>query len=308
MSFKDLPDIVLYFPGGLPDLKPNHMVEPMLNRDDLAYHEFVYFCSHLPKAEGIPVNTFYDLEPKAVRILGDEGWAPDVKVPPIYPVGPLIADGEDVDHECLTWLDRQPSKSVVFLCFGSRGSFSMKQVKEIAKGLEMSGQRFLWVVKKPPAHEESKQIDHINNFDLEEILPQGFLKRVQDRGMVVKSLAPQVSHDSVGGFVTHSGWNSVLEAVVAGVTMVAWPFYAEQHINRNLLIEYMEMSIPMDQRDEDGFVSGDKLERRVRELMDSERGKELREKSRKLKESALGVWTESGSTLITLDELVKKWK
>ncbi|KAJ4831878.1 hypothetical protein Tsubulata_036857 [Turnera subulata] len=310
-SFKDLPDTILHFPGGLPDLKAIHMVEPMLDSDDPAYHEVVYFCSHLPKAHGILVNTFDDLEPKAVRILKDEEWALDVKVPPIYPIGPLIADGEDVHHECLSWLDRQPSKSVVFLCFGSRGSFSKKQVKEIAKGLEKSGQRFLWVVKKPPEDEESKQTDHISDFDLDEILPQGFLERVQDRGKVVKSWAPQVkvlSHDSVGGFVTHCGWNSVLEAVVADVPLVAWPLYAEQHLNRNLLVEYMEMAIPVDQRDEDGFVSGDELEKRVRELMDSEKGIELREKSMKLKESALGAWGESGSSLRALEELVKKWQ
>ncbi|KAJ4831879.1 hypothetical protein Tsubulata_036858 [Turnera subulata] len=311
-SFKDLPDTVFHFPGGLPDLRAINMPDPLLDRDDPAYLEMVYFSSHMPKADGIIVNTFDDLEPKAVRLLTDEEWARDVKVPPIYPIGPLIADGGDFHHECLSWLDRQPSKSVVFMCFGSRGSFSKKQVKEIAKGLEMSGQRFLWVVKKPPLDEVSKQTDHTNEFDLEETMPQGFLERIQDRGKVVKSWVPQMkvlSHESVGGFMTHCGWNSVLEAVVAGVPLVAWPLYAEQHLNRNLLVEYMEMAIPVDQSDEDGFVSGDEVEKRVRELMESEKGRQLKEKSRKLKESAFAAWgDESGSSLRAFDVLVKKWQ
>ncbi|KAI6691276.1 hypothetical protein NL676_028104 [Syzygium grande] len=64
-----------------------------------------------------------------------------------------------------------------------------------------------------------------------------------------------------GGFVTHGGWNSVLEAVVAGVALVGWPLYAEQHMNRNFLVQDMGMAIGVEQRDGDGFVSGDEVER-----------------------------------------------
>ncbi|TQE09543.1 hypothetical protein C1H46_004891 [Malus baccata] len=95
---------------------------------------------------------------------------------------------------------------------------------------------------------------------LEGVLPEGFLERTKDRGMVVKSWEPQVvvlKKESVGGFVTLCGWNSVLEAVVAGVPMIAWPLHAEQHMNMNVLAMDMEMAITVEQRDEeDGFVSG----------------------------------------------------
>jgi UDP:flavonoid glycosyltransferase YjiC (YdhE family) len=83
--------------------------------------------------------------------------------------------------------------------------------------------------------------------------------------------------------VTHCGWNSVLEAVVAGVPLVAWPLYAEQHLNRNVLVNDIKMAIELEQREDDGFVSGDELEKRVRELMESEQGRELGEKSRKMR-------------------------
>ncbi|KAM1100296.1 hypothetical protein TB2_006656 [Malus domestica] len=94
---------------------------------------------------------------------------------------------------------------------------------------------------------------------LEGVLPEGFLERTKDRGMVVKSWAPQVvvlKNESVGGFVTLCGWNLVLEAVVAGVSMIAWPLHAEQHMNMNVLATDMEMAFAMEQRDEeDGFVT-----------------------------------------------------
>ncbi|KAK7851882.1 udp-glycosyltransferase 88a1 [Quercus suber] len=59
-------------------------------------------------------------------------------------------EGEAVP-ECLSWLDSQLSQSVVFLCFGSLGLFSIEQLKEIALGLKKSDQRFSWVVRNPPS-------------------------------------------------------------------------------------------------------------------------------------------------------------
>ncbi|KAF2309505.1 hypothetical protein GH714_003407 [Hevea brasiliensis] len=49
----------------------------------------------------------------------------------------------------MQWLDDQPPLSVVFLCFGSKGSFRENQVKEIACALEHSGYRFLWSIRRP---------------------------------------------------------------------------------------------------------------------------------------------------------------
>lgn len=292
------------------------MLEPVLDRDDPAYWDFLSFCSYLPKSKGIIVNTFEELEPPAILQAIAEGLCvPDGPTPPVYYVGPLIDEekvsGNDpaaAEEGCLSWLDKQPSRSVVFLCFGSRGSFPAAQLKEIAKGLEASGQRFLWVVKKPPVDEKTKQVLGVDDFDLESVLPEGFLERTKDRGMVVKSWAPQMAvlkKESVGGFVTHCGWNSVLEAVVAGVPMIAWPLYAEQHLNRNVMTTDMEMAIAVEQRDEeDGFVSGEELERRVRELMESEEGRVLIERSKKIGEMAVAALGENGSSIRNLDNFV----
>ncbi|XVE86133.1 hypothetical protein DITRI_Ditri18aG0011700 [Diplodiscus trichospermus] len=310
-SFKDLPDSMFHFQG-VPPLKGVHMPEPLLDREDPAYQEFIYFCSALPQSDGIIVNTFEDLEPISIKAIADGLCLDDAPTPPTFYIGPLIAPASNRKAEndyCLAWLEKQPSKSVVFLCFGSHGTFSQPQVREIAQGLERSGHRFLWVVKNPD-HDKAKQTEDNPDVDLDNLLPEGFLERTKGRGLVVKSFAPQVAvlnKDSIGGFVTHCGWNSILEAVVAGVPMISWPLYAEQHLNRNILVQDMRMAIPVEQREGDGFVSGTEMEKRVRELMESDDGKELRERSLKMREKALTAWGPSGSSTKALTKLIESW-
>ena len=198
----------------------------------------------------------------------------------------------------------------MFLCFGSMGLFSKEQLKETAVGLERSEQRFLWVVRSPPTKEESKDFSPPPEPDLDSLLPDGFLDRTKERGLVVKQWAPQVdvlNHDSVAGFVTHCGWNSVLESVVAGVPMVAWPLYAEQRFNKTMLVEELKLALPMNES-EGGLVSAAEVEKRVRELMASEEGNSIRERVRAKKEEAIVATSEGGSSRIALAKLVQSWK
>jgi hypothetical protein len=190
----------------------------------------------------------------------------------------------------------------VFLSFGSMGLFSAKQLREIAVGLENSGQRFLWVVRNPPP-------DNNKEPNLEELLPNGFLERTKERGFVVKQWAPQVeilNHGSVGGFVTHCGWNSVLEAVCGGVPMVGWPLFAEQRMTRVVLVKELKVALAVNES-EDGLVSAGELEKRVRELMDSEAGKEVRERVSAMRDDAMAAVEEGGSSRVALANLAELW-
>jgi len=207
---------------------------------------------------------------------------PGRPTPPVYCVGPLVTEGGDEKHECLEWLDAQPDSSVVFLSFGSRGTFPKKQLQEIAVGLEKSEQRFLWVVPSPRSEEQ--------NFgdplpgpepDLDALLPEGFLERTKHQGFVVRSCAPQaevLGHRATGAFMTHCGWNSTLEGIMAGLPLLCWPLYAEQRLNKVLIVEEMKLGVVLRGYDEE-VVKAEEVEAKVRWVMESEGGRALRERA-----------------------------
>ncbi|WOL13089.1 phloretin 2'-O-glucosyltransferase-like [Canna indica] len=118
--------------------------------------------------------------------------------------------------------------------------------------------------------------------DVDALLPESFLEWTEGRGLVVKSSAPQVEvlhHNAVGGFVTHLGWNSVLEAIVAEVPMVGWPLYAEQHMNIVLLVEELRLAAAVKGYKGELLLSKE-IEAKVRWLMESDGGQKLRERER----------------------------
>ncbi|KAH0453474.1 hypothetical protein IEQ34_017798 [Dendrobium chrysotoxum] len=303
-SFKDLGDSPLHFPG-LPPIPARDMLLPMLDRDDEAYKGFIAIFNRMPDADGI------------IAIAG--GLAvPGKKAPPVHCVGPLTAIQPKLRHDCLDWLDKQPKQSVVFLCFGSLGAFSAKQLHEIAIGLEKSQQKFLWVVRSPPnpvpslapgGGESAKLTEAPPEPELEALLPEGFLDRTGERGMVVKSWAPQAEvlrHGAVGGFVTHCGWNSVLEAIVGGVAMVAWPLYAEQRMNKVMLVE---MGLAVEMRGyESGAVEAREVAERVKGVVEGEWGREVRGRMELLRLAAEAALADGGSSSVAVNDLVSIWK
>lgn len=228
----------------------------------------------LKKADGIVVNTFLELEEHAIVALAGDGG-----VPAVYPIGPLLQDEEEPADEgarrrrveILGWLDEQPDSSVVFLCFGTNGCFNEVQVREIAAALERSGQRFLWSLRKPPCKEKAEGIGEYTNPG--EVLAEGFLERTAAVGRVI-GWAPQMavlSHRAVGGFVSHCGWNSILESVSCGVPIAVWPMFAEQQTNAFQLVKELEIAveIKMDYRkNAPVLVPADKIHNGIRELMD----------------------------------------
>ncbi|KAJ4806368.1 Glycosyltransferase [Rhynchospora pubera] len=303
LSLKDFGDGPINFPG-LPPVLTSDCLIYLIDRETDSYKAFMRTVPSLVKSDGILINTFESLEPKAISALREGLCVPSFNMPPVYSIGPLVTETREKEleerHECLKWLDSQPKGTVVFLCFGSMGGFPLDQIKQIAIGLENSGQRFLWVIKVFVNLDPKKIFNtSIPEFEMDQILPEGFLDRTKDRGMIVKTWAPQIQvlhHESVGAFVTHCGWNSILEAVTAGKPMVCWPLYAEQRLNKAVLVDHeTRLGVSVEGYDHE-MVDAEEVESKIRWLMEGEGSKFLKERIEAMKDKASESLTETGSS------------
>ncbi|XVF81608.1 hypothetical protein PTKIN_Ptkin15bG0168700 [Pterospermum kingtungense] len=240
------------------------------------YIFFVKLARRLKEAKAIIVNSFEELESQAVKSL----LALDI--PTFYLVGPVLDlrghSSELCDEvqggEIMKWLDNQPPSSVVFLCFGSMLDMDEPQVVEIAKGLEQCGHRFLWSLRIQS-----------NCTNLEQILPEGFLKRTQGRGLVC-GWVPQIevlAHKSIGGFVSHCGWNSILESIWYGVPILTWPMHSEQQLNAFEMVKDLGLAVEMRldyKLGESDMVMADEICKAIKCLMDDD--SEVRKRAKKM--------------------------
>ncbi|XP_050142654.1 soyasaponin III rhamnosyltransferase-like [Malus sylvestris] len=175
------------------------------------------------------------------------------------------------DDGIFEWLDKQKTRSVVFVGFGTECKLSKEQVFEIAHGLELSELPFLWALRKPNwANSEA------------DALPLGFVDRVSEKGLVCIGWVPQMeilAHPSVGGSLFHSGWGSIIETLQFGHVLVVLPFILDQPLNARLL-EEKGMAVEVKQRG-DGSFSRDDIAKTLRHAMVEEEGERLRSNARK---------------------------
>jgi hydroquinone glucosyltransferase len=305
-EYRDLPG-PLELPGCTPIPGPD-LLHPLQDRSNDCYKWMVHHGRQYHKADAILVNSFGAIEPDTIKILCDHQ-------PPVYAVEPMIRDKSTDEFDkssYLDWLDKQPSGSVLYISFGSGGALTKKQMADLAFGLEMSKQRFLWMVRKPLGSEVvgTKYLDVDGKNDPFAFLPGGFVKRTKDVGMLVPSWAPQIrilNHPSTGGFMTHCGWNSTVESVVSGIPMIAWPLFAEQRQNTVMLVDGIGAALRLKERD-DGLVEREEIARVVRELMEGEEGKRVRGKMKELSEAARISVEEGGASYEALAEVANKLK
>ncbi|KAL3526036.1 hypothetical protein ACH5RR_014408 [Cinchona calisaya] len=274
-------------------LARDDFAEPFSDPEPKGPHfEFIMDCViSTSMSFGQIVNSFHDLE----SVYWDY-WNSHCQ-PRSWSVGPLcLAEPLRTTRGgyYVEWLDRKlgEGKAVLYVAFGSQAEISSEQFLEIKSGLEKSEVNFLWVVRK----NESE-------------LSDGFEERVKDRGLIVQEWVDQrgiLGHESVQGFLSHCGWNSVLESICAKVPLLAWPMMADQPLNARLVVDEIKVGIRVETSDGSvkGFVKSEGLEKSVRELMEGTKGKEVRKNVKEVGEAAMGAVKEGGSSWHSLNLLL----
>ncbi|KAG9440588.1 hypothetical protein H6P81_020753 [Aristolochia fimbriata] len=227
-------------------------------------------------------------------------------IPQAVPIGPLLPPKRAVtkavphfwaeDSSCLTWLDQQQDRSVIYVSFGSFSVLNQAQFEEIAAGLEQSGRPFLWVVR--PNLMTGSAV----------VYPENFLDRVGERGKIV-SWAPQqkvLAHRAVACFLSHCGWNSTLEGLSNGVPFLCWPFMGDQFLNKNYICEVWKIGLEL-KAEEKGIITREEIQRKIEELLCDDR-QGIRTRALKMKETAEEAVGGGGTSRKNFDDFVEEIK
>lgn len=189
---------------------------------------------------------------------------------------------------------------MVFVSFGSRTAISKDQIKELGVGLDRSEMRFLWVIKTTVVDKEDKE-------ELRDLLGEAFLENTKERGLVVKDWVNQeevLAHSAIGGFLTHCGWNSVMEAAQRGVPLLAWPLHGDQRVNAGLV---EKAGLGIWERSwgwgGDKLVKGGVIAKKIKEMMTTENP---RNSAGKVGEEATKAWEIDGSSRKSFETLIEK--
>ncbi|CAI9110719.1 OLC1v1010788C1 [Oldenlandia corymbosa var. corymbosa] len=170
---------------GCNSVRPEDVVDPMVDRNDQQYNEYLRMGRELTQADGILINTWEDLEPVTLEAFRGN----DFLKMPVYPIGPFtrpVEKNNGLKSELSKWLDMQPAESVLYVSFGSGGTLSAEQLTELAWGLELSQQRFIWVVRPPAECSDGSYLTSCNGPDgSPDFFPEGFLDRTKCIGQIV---------------------------------------------------------------------------------------------------------------------------
>ncbi|KAF3439634.1 hypothetical protein FNV43_RR17912 [Rhamnella rubrinervis] len=192
---------------------------------------------------------------------------------PVLPVGllpPSMPEGDEGFETLKEWLGDKKSNSVVYIALGTELSLSQEMMHELAYGIEKSGLPFIWVVNNRPLVEGVVGPD---------IIPPGFETSVSDRGLIWKGFAPQLrilAHPSVGGFLTHCGWSSVVESLGLGRPLI---LFAGGSSDMGLISRLMQergvgLEVPRDEKT--GSFTSDTVAELIRRVLVDKEGQSVR--------------------------------
>ncbi|KAK9158511.1 hypothetical protein Scep_005085 [Stephania cephalantha] len=295
MGFNDnREDSIDYIPG-VPSIEPEDLMSYLQDTDtSTVVHQIIFKCFQDVKAADLVLcNTVQELEPSIVSALDAEK--------PFYAIGPIFTPGFSqssvptslwAELDCIHWLDSKPNGSVLYLSFGSYAHVSKHEIMEIASGLLLTGVNFLWVLRPD-----------IVSSDDNDILPEGFSDESRERGMVVQwcNQIEVLKHPAIGGFFTHTGWNSILESIWCKIPLLCFPLLTDQFTNRKLVVDDWKVGLDINKRLK---ISRKDVAAKINELMSGKSRNELAKKMNRLNKTLQNALTDEGSSEKNLNQFI----
>lgn len=291
-------DTIDYIPG-VKAINPKDTTSYLQETDTTsACHQIIFNSFQDTRtADYVLCNTVHELESEAVTAL-------KAKIPFIT-MGPIslnkfsdrvVATSLWSESDCSQWLDKQPKGSVLYVSFGSYAHVSKRDLIEIANGIAKSKVTFIWILRPD-----------IVSSDDPNPLPEDFKKEVADRSMIITWCCQTsvLAHPAIGGFLTHCGWNSVLEGLWCGVPLLCFPLYTDQFTNRKLAVDDWNVGLNLSN---EKVITKEEVSKNVHLLMGEKSGAKCRNAAKQVKKAMEYALQPNGSSEKNMDQFIKDLK
>ncbi|KAL2250649.1 UNVERIFIED_CONTAM: UDP-glycosyltransferase 86A1 [Sesamum indicum] len=274
-----------YLPG-IQSINTKDFMSYLQDSELTLLHKLIFQAFDTVKsADFILCNTVQELETEAISALKEKQ--------PFYAIGPLflgdlkknpVARSLLPESNCTEWLNSRPAGSVLYVSFGSLAKTDKNVILEIAGGILLSQVNFIWVLRPGMVDSEGGGI-----------LPEGFEDRTRDRGLIVPWCTQNqvLMNPATGGFLTHCGWNSIVESIWACVPMICYPLFTDQITNRKLVVDDWKVGINLC---DGASLTREEVAENIGVLMSGKRADELRQETKKVRETLQNALTEDGSS------------
>ncbi|KAF8720702.1 hypothetical protein HU200_023604 [Digitaria exilis] len=208
------------------------------------------FLACFKGSAGVVMKTCTEMEGPYINYLSAQIGKPLLLAGPVVPEPP---QGE-LEERWSSWLSSFPTNAVVFASFGSETFLSVAAATELLLGLEATNRPFLVVLNFPKGADTESE--------LRARIPPGFEERVKGRGVLHTGWVQQqqiLRHPSVGCYVNHSGFSSVVEGLIAGCRLVLLPMKTDQYINAAVFARELHIGVEVARRSEDGWFGRDEV-------------------------------------------------
>ncbi|XVE59047.1 hypothetical protein DITRI_Ditri05aG0013500 [Diplodiscus trichospermus] len=289
-------DAIDYIPG-VRVIEPRDMMSYLQQTDTTSVcHQIIFNAfEDAKKADFVLCNTVQELELSTISAL--HAKLPFYAVGPIFPSGftkSNVATSLWSESDCTEWLDKKPHGSVLYVSFGSYAHVKKTDLIEIANGLLLSKVKFLWVLRP----------DIVSSDDADP-LPVGFKQEAGDCGMIIPWCCQNavLAHPAIGGFLTHCGWNSILESTWCKVPLLCYPLLTDQFTNRKLVVDDWKTGINLSNKK---IITKEEVSDNINHLMSGKSGDQYRVKVKEVKETLERALTTSGSSKKNMDQFIKE--